>query len=243
MPGLAALLEQGPALGVAFIALDVCADRLPAESGAVLELSDEPGQCRLRSRTGDQGHGLVVDRVGPWWSERLSRALAPLRDATPEPEGRRLPQSARLLDLMPFDALDPEQVAQRWRATASATRAVVGVGLEGPHHIDLRADGPHLLVGGTTGSGKSELLQSLIASLAVLNRPDRLCFVLVDYKGGAAFKECADLPHTAGLVTDLDAHLTQRALDLPDGGAAQARVAVRRCGGKGPRRVRGVPRR
>ena len=212
VPGLAALLEQGPALGVVFIALDVCADRLPAESGAVLELSDEPGQCRLRSRTGDEGHGLVVDRVGPWWSERLSRALAPLRDATPEPEGRRLPQSARLLDLMPFDALDPEQVAQRWRATASATRAVVGVGLEGPHHIDLRADGPHLLVGGTTGSGKSELLQSLIASLAVLNRPDRLCFVLVDYKGGAAFKECADLPHTAGLVTDLDAHLTQRAL-------------------------------
>ena len=212
VPGLAALLEEGPTLGMAFIALDLCADRLPAESGAVLEVSDEPGQCRLRSRTGDQGHGLVVDRVGPWWSERLSRALAPLRDATPEPEGRRLPQSARLLDLMPFDALDPEQVARRWKASASATRAVVGVGLDGPHHIDLRADGPHILVGGTTGSGKSELLQSLIASLAVLNRPDRLCFVLVDYKGGAAFKECADLPHTAGLVTDLDAHLTQRAL-------------------------------
>ncbi len=212
VPGLAALLEQGPALGVVFIALDVCADRLPAESGAVLEVSDEPGQCRLRSRTGDEGHGLVVDRVGPWWSERLSRALAPLRDVTPEPGGRRLPQSARLLDLLPFDALDPEQVARCWQASASATRAVVGVGLEGPHHIDLRADGPHILVGGTTGSGKSELLQSLIASLAVLNRPDRLCFVLVDYKGGAAFKECADLPHTAGLVTDLDAHLTQRAL-------------------------------
>lgn len=212
VPGLAALLEEGPALGLAFIALDLCADRLPAESGAVLEVSVEPGRCRLRSRTGDEGHGLVVDRVGPWWSERLSRALAPLRDATPEPAGRRLPQSARLLDLLSFDALDPEKVAQRWQTSASATRAVVGVGLEGPHHIDLRADGPHILIGGTTGSGKSELLQSLIASLAVLNRPDRLCFVLVDYKGGAAFKECADLPHTAGLVTDLDAHLTQRAL-------------------------------
>lgn len=212
VPGLAALLEEGPALGMAFIALDLCADRLPAESGAVLEVSVEPGRCRLRSRTGDEGHGLVVDGVGPWWSERLSRALAPLRDATPEPAGRRLPQSARLLDLLPFDALDPEKVAQRWQSFGSATRAVVGVGLDGPHHIDLRADGPHILIGGTTGSGKSELLQSLIASLAVLNRPDRLCFVLMDYKGGAAFKECADLPHTAGLVTDLDAHLTQRAL-------------------------------
>ena len=78
--------------------------------------------------------------------------------------------------------------------------------------MDLRRDGPHVLVGGTTGSGKSELLQTLIASLALGNRPDEMVFVLVDYKGGSAFKECALLPHTAGLVTDLDGHLTARAL-------------------------------
>jgi len=78
--------------------------------------------------------------------------------------------------------------------------------------VDLARDGPHVLVGGTTGSGKSELLQTLIASLALANRPDRLSFVLVDYKGGAAFQGCADLPHTVGLVTDLDPHLTERAL-------------------------------
>ena len=88
----------------------------------------------------------------------------------------------------------------------------MGLGAEGPHHIDLRQDGPHVLVGGTTGSGKSEFLQTLITSLAVANRPDRLALVLVDYKGGAAFKECATLPHTAGLVTDLDEELAARAL-------------------------------
>ena len=63
-----------------------------------------------------------------------------------------------------------------------------------------------------TGAGKSELLQTLIASLAISHPPDRLALLLVDYKGGAAFKDCVDLPHTVGLVTDLDAHLTQRAL-------------------------------
>ena len=81
-----------------------------------------------------------------------------------------------------------------------------------PYAVDLRRDGPHALVGGTTGAGKSELLQTMIASLALGNRPDEMAFVLVDYKGGSAFKDCARLPHTVGLVTDLDGHLTARAL-------------------------------
>ena len=76
----------------------------------------------------------------------------------------------------------------------------------------MKKDGPHALVAGTTGSGKSELLQSIIAALAVGNRPDAMTFVLIDYKGGAAFKDCVDLPHTVGMVTDLDGHLTERAL-------------------------------
>src|SRR5690606_31670899 len=73
--------------------------------------------------------------------------------------------------------------------------------------------GPHGLVAGTTGAGKSELLQTLICALAVVNRPDEMTFVLIDYKGGAAFKECVRLPHTVGMVSDLDRHLTQRALE------------------------------
>ena len=77
--------------------------------------------------------------------------------------------------------------------------------------LDL-AQGPHLLVAGTTGSGKSELLQTLVASLALGNRPDSMNFVLVDYKGGAAFRDVSVLPHTAGLLTDLDEFLVDRAL-------------------------------
>ena len=65
---------------------------------------------------------------------------------------------------------------------------------------------------GTTGSGKSELLQTLIASLALGHRPDELVLVLVDYKGGAAFGPCARLPHVVGTVTDLDGSLVERAL-------------------------------
>jgi S-DNA-T family DNA segregation ATPase FtsK/SpoIIIE len=78
--------------------------------------------------------------------------------------------------------------------------------------VDLRTDGPHALVAGTSGAGKSELLQTLVTSLALTNTPDALTFVLIDYKGGSAFKACRDLPHCVGFVTDLDAHLAARAL-------------------------------
>jgi len=68
------------------------------------------------------------------------------------------------------------------------------------------------LVAGTTGSGKSELLRTLIAGLALANRPTDVSFVLIDYKGGSAFDICAALPHVCGLVTDLDDALADRAL-------------------------------
>ena len=78
--------------------------------------------------------------------------------------------------------------------------------------VDLCRDGPHALVAGTTGSGKSELLQTLVTSLALHHPPERCSFLLVDYKGGAAFAEAAVLPHTVGVVTDLDGQSTARAL-------------------------------
>ena len=125
-----------------------------------------------------------------------------------------MPRSVRLLEQLDFDPPGPAKVLRAWRASPGgrSTRAVIGVSGSGPFAVDLRGDGPHGLVAGTTGAGKSELLQSLVASLAVGNRPDALNFVLVDYKGGSAFKECRLLPHCVGIVTDLDGHLAARAL-------------------------------
>jgi DNA segregation ATPase FtsK/SpoIIIE, S-DNA-T family len=67
-------------------------------------------------------------------------------------------------------------------------------------------------VAGTTGAGKSEFLQTLVVSLALANRPTAINFVFIDYKGGSAFADCEYLPHTVGMVTNLDGHLTERAL-------------------------------
>ena len=128
--------------------------------------------------------------------------------------------------------LTPESVERRWALTRGTAGlcAPVGMDSEGPLELDLVADGPHMLIGGTTGSGKSELLRSLVAGLALSADPDHLAFVLVDYKGGAAFDCCADLAHVAGLVTDLDDRLAERALRCLEAELRYREERLRRLG-------------
>lgn len=87
---------------------------------------------------------------------------------------------------------------------AGAAVAVLGATTHGTLGIDLVADGPHAVVGGTTGSGKSELLVTLVASMAAGAAPTDLSLLLVDFKGGAGFAPVEHLPHVVGVVTDLD---------------------------------------
>ncbi len=213
VPGVVRLLEEGPAVGLRFVCTDDDAGALPSECRATVLLGGEVGtRAHVRVAGDDEVRGVVGDLAGPRWAHRLARALAPLRDATPEESGPGLPDSVRLLDVLAPGDADAPSVRRAWAASPRTTKVLLGITTAGPFVVDLRLDGPHVLVAGTTGSGKSELLRTLVTSLALGNRPDELAFVLVDYKGGAAFEDCARLPHTVGVVTDLDGHLTRRAL-------------------------------
>ena len=209
---LAEVLEHGPDVGVHVLACDSAADRLPPGCGAVVALRGTGGA--ISGPAAPEVASLVPDRVGQDWRDRLGRALAPLRDAEPDRTAGAIPREVHLSDLVrsrggdPFDATEVLTAWERGPTTA----VTVGIDPTGPATLDLRTAGPHALVGGTTGSGKSELLQSWIVALARANRPEDVAFVLVDYKGGAAFGECARLPHTVGMLTDLDPHLAHRAL-------------------------------
>ncbi|PNG20898.1 FtsK/SpoIIIE domain-containing protein [Streptomyces cahuitamycinicus] len=172
---------------------------------------------RLRLRVEEAGaerlKDVRPDFVSAAWCLRLARSLSPLRDISGETEDSALPGSSRLLDVLQLEPPTSDAIVARWRMGGQSTLAVIGESYDGPFGLDIRKDGPHGLIAGTTGSGKSELLQTIVAALAVANTPENMTFVLVDYKGGAAFKDCVHLPHTVGMVTDLDAHLVERALE------------------------------
>ncbi|MBO0693672.1 MAG: hypothetical protein J2P58_12295, partial [Acidimicrobiaceae bacterium] len=208
---LADVLAEGPRCGVTGVVLAESANALPGECGAVVEVLDRAEM--VVTATGERFAPLILDGVSAPTAEETALSLAPILDVTTVGRGGDLPRRTLLLDLLGLaPPLSPTGVLERWRRSPGDLRAVIGVSAAGPFEVDLRRDGPHALVAGTTGSGKSELLQTLVASLAAAHPPDRVTFVLIDYKGGAAFKDCVHLPHVVGFFTDLDGHLARRAL-------------------------------
>lgn len=151
-------------------------------------------------------HDAGATEMGATQFRRLCHALAPLRDG--QRRGAAIPAAIDLASLT--GPVDVDTVRRRWRHPRAV--ATLGASTDGPATIDLDADGPHLLIAGTTGAGKSELLTTLITSLAVAAPPRHTTFLLVDYKGGSAFTAIQALPHVVGVLTDLNAAESARAL-------------------------------
>ena len=206
-----ALLTLAPTAGI-IVTTDVC--DLPSNCTTIVQVDHEAGGLRLV----DPRSAAVMEPLVAWGvtiatATHAAARLARLDDPELGAGRANLPESVSLVDLLGGEPT-PESVERRWHATRGTAdlRVPIGAAAEGPLVLDLVVDGPHLLIGGTTGSGKSELLRSLVAGLAMFADPDHLAFVLIDYKGGAAFDRCAEMPHVAGMVTDLDNRLAERAL-------------------------------
>ncbi|MCT2591305.1 FHA domain-containing protein [Streptomyces sp. N2-109] len=162
-----------------------------------------------------------IDGVSAAWAQRFARALAPLREADGRGRGGvhghpaasvALPQSCRLLDELGLARATPVAVLARWTGSArgeaprtdSRAPFVLGAGPQGPIGADLAADRGHALITGPPGSGRTELLRALAASLAAGERPDRLGLVLIDGSGEArdgGLAACAELPHAGSHLT------------------------------------------
>lgn len=224
---LTRLAERGPDVGIFVIWVAASQAALPAVCRDYLVIEDGHDARTGAVRLGRVAYSVVCEGVSAELAGQLGRMLAPLVDVgKPVDDDSDLPRAVSYLSLTGAElAESTRSVADRWKESNSlaasavanqkaqgSLRALVGSkGME-PMYLDLKNDGPHALVGGTTGSGKSEFLQSWVLGMAAAYSPDRVNFLLVDYKGGSAFADCVQLPHTVGLVTDLSPHMVRRAL-------------------------------
>ncbi len=230
--------ETATAPGVTTVRVEV--DAPPTGTGSIV-IRLEPGPIPVRSATrpaarpSSQGHALVTCARG---ARAVGTISAPpgahsRTVALDLPDTEFFEQAARLLcpdhyrgcapsweELLRTSLgtapIVPEEVDRTWDSPRRGCRAVLGSDESGsPWVLDLAEAGPHILVGGTTGSGKSQFLRTLVLSLCAIHPPDVLQLALLDFKGGAAFADLAQLPHVRQVATDLDedwAHLALASL-------------------------------
>ena len=216
LPGMDVVLRQGPSVGIYVI----CADRRGMnECRGLIEVGT--GGLRLTRTRGDAPVTVGPDRLSAPGAERLARALSPMRDRITFAQAQNaLPTRVRLLDLLGIDTPTAHDVLAQWAdSEGPQTRVVLGADANGPVYVDLARQGPHTMLGGATGAGKSILMQTLVTSLLLANRPDELNLVLVDFKGGSAFLPFERCPHVVSLIRSTG----ETAADVFDDAAA-ARV-------------------
>ncbi|HEX6776937.1 MAG TPA: FtsK/SpoIIIE domain-containing protein [Ktedonobacterales bacterium] len=215
-PALTNAFKLGEQLGVSVIYLVAQQQTIPSECRGVIRLSDEGlVDYAAAGFAGETLHDVLADKMDLEMAQQLAGQLSPLHAIQEGEDSVDLPTNVRFIDLVNLPHADTFNPEQWWSAPPfGRLRVPIGMGLNGPVWLDLNenAHGPHGIIAGTTGAGKSELLQSLIVGLAITHHPHLVNFVLVDFKGGAAFKPFEKIPHTVGMVTDLSGRLTERAL-------------------------------
>ncbi|MDT0310328.1 type VII secretion protein EccCa [Streptomyces sp. DSM 44917] len=213
-----------------------------AEPGAFpggLVVRCEPGSLRLESPDGSAFQG-EPDVLAPESAEALARQLAPLRLALAADDSEPLLADLGFADLLGLGDPAAIEVARTWRPRSPGERLRVPIGVDEqgqPVMLDLKEAaqegmGPHGLCVGATGSGKSELLRTLVLGLAVTHTSETLNFVLADFKGGATFAGMAALPQVSAVITNLadDLSLVDRMGDSIRGELQRRQELLRAAG-------------
>ncbi|KWT57069.1 secretion protein EccC [Streptomyces albus subsp. albus] len=198
-----------------------------------------PGKLVLESASGAVYNG-TVDTLSVAEAESLARQLAPLRAGSGADGEEPLLSNLDFTDLMNIGDAGAVDVSRTWRPRTlhERLRVPIGVDRDGqPVMLDIKEAsqegmGPHGLCVGATGSGKSEVLRTLVLALAVTHSSETLNFILADFKGGATFTGMSDMPHVAAVITNLadDVSLIDRMRDSITGELQRRQELLRSAG-------------
>ena len=198
LTGIRDILRLGPEAGVYVL----CADTQGmTECRGLCELTADG--IRLIRSPNEPVVTASPETMEPVLAEQVARALAPMRDRMSGTDVQAaIPYPVRLLDRLGLGTPTAEDVLGLWRRKrrGPSTRIVLGADAAGQVTVDLAGQGPHTMLGGATGAGKSILLQTLVTALLLANQPDELNLVLVDFKGGSAFLPFQHCPHVTALI-------------------------------------------
>jgi S-DNA-T family DNA segregation ATPase FtsK/SpoIIIE len=222
---ISTILIDGQLLGAGIVFLVPDRSKVPSRCTAVIEVDDDPeDEDSAIFRYAETGFN-TIRYVGKTQlvsvqekAREFSRNLEPLD--VRRGYGSSLASTVTLLEMLNIQSIDElqEYARENWQRSMtpkSADWLYTAVGLLSGNEprvltFSAKADGVHGLIAGSTGSGKSELLMTLIIGMALNFNPDALNFVLIDYKGGAAFEPFKRLPHKVDIVTNLDQSATAR---------------------------------
>ena len=165
---------------------------------------------RLVLRAGRDVTDVIPDAIADEIPLSVARSLSGLRVPSFRHAGAT-PTEVRLVDLMP-SLVDADALARAWSEHDSSLEPLIGADADGPVRVRLDGHNSHALVAGSTGSGKTRLLESMLLSLAGSHSPHRFSFLVVDFKGGNELSRLTALPHCAGFVSDRNRAQVERAI-------------------------------
>ncbi len=210
------LLNPTPEMGMSVIMLADSPDKLPSSCNAIITDDGEIHGFQSTINAFPERENVKFDVLSDKSMDSFARALSGIHlRETGVSAG--IPDILTFLDMYKTSRVEDLDIYHRWleNRTYESMRAMVGYKSGNqPLYLDIheKYHGPHGLVAGTTGSGKSETLQSYILSLAVNYHPDEVAFILIDYKGGGMAQSFEGLPHVSGVITNLGGNATNRAL-------------------------------
>lgn len=189
---------------------------LPKECMAVAEIGSGTGSLTVLDGTSAEPAPFKLDAAGNIDFNKVTNVLA---NTFVDINGSdfTLPKQYTFFEMLDIGMIEHLNIAENWAVSDPTKSLAVPIGIDKygePFKLDLheRAHGPHGLVAGMTGSGKSEFIISYILSMAVNFHPCEVAFILIDYKGGGMAKSFENIPHTAGVITNLDGNGIKRSL-------------------------------